>query len=69
MVPDDVIINKSRAITPCLVRIQAEYQGDQQNLFENLTKQDAIVLNLQRACELAIDMAMPVVRLRNLGIP
>ena len=35
----------------------------------NYTRQDAIVLNLLRACEAAIDAAMHVVRVHRLGLP
>src|SRR5690606_34615043 len=49
-------------------RIQEEYANDEQNL-ENCTKQDAIVLNLQRACEASIDLAMHIVAEKELGIP
>jgi uncharacterized protein YutE (UPF0331/DUF86 family) len=31
--------------------------------------QDVIVLNLQRACEAAIDLAMHIVRIKVLGLP
>jgi len=66
---DDVIVNKAASIERCLRRIQEEYAGDKQNLVANQTKQDAIVLNLQRACETAIDLAMYVVSQRKLGVP
>lgn len=66
---DDVILNKAASIERCLRRITEEYGGARQNLFENQTKQDAIVLNLQRACETAIDLAMYVVRAKGLGLP
>lgn len=66
---DDVILNKAASIERCLRRIQDEYAGDRQNLITNQTKQDAIVLNLQRACETAIDLAMYVVGQRKLGVP
>jgi len=66
---DDVILNKAASIERCLQRIQDEYAGNKQNLAENQTKQDAIVLNLQRACETAIDLAMYVVSQRKLGVP
>ena len=66
---DDVILNKATSIERCLRRILEEYAGDDKNLFTNQTKQDAIVLNLQRACETAIDLAMYVVNQRHLGIP
>ena len=66
---DDVILNKAASIERCLQRILEEYEGDNQNLIANQTKQDAIVLNLQRACETAIDLAMYVVNQRRLGAP
>jgi uncharacterized protein YutE (UPF0331/DUF86 family) len=66
---DDVILNKAASIERCLQRILEEYAGDNQNLVANQTKQDAIILNLQRACETAIDLAMYVVNQRRLGAP
>lgn len=66
---DDVILNKVAIVERCLARIQEEYAGDERNLRENLTRQDSIILNLQRACEAAIDLAMALVRARHLGLP
>ncbi|MCI1280046.1 MAG: DUF86 domain-containing protein [Nitrospira sp.] len=66
---DDVILNKAASIERCLRRITEEFAGDRQNLAANQTKQDAIVLNLQRACETAIDLAMYVISQRRLGLP
>ena len=65
---DDVILNKSQIIERCIRRIHEEYQGNTQNL-QNYTKQDSIILNLQRACEACIDLAMHVVAENNLGLP
>lgn len=66
---DDVILNKAASIERCLKRIAEEYGGDRTNLFDNQTKQDAIVLNLQRACERSIRFAMYVISRRRLGLP
>ncbi len=66
---DDVVLNKAASIERCLQRILEEYAGNNQNLVANQTKQDAIILNLQRACETAIDLAMYVVNQRRLGTP
>jgi uncharacterized protein YutE (UPF0331/DUF86 family) len=66
---DDVVFNKAAIIERCLQRVPNEYAGDKQNLVANQTKQDAIILNLQRACETAIDLAMYVVSQRKLGVP
>lgn len=66
--PEDTQLNKADIIRRCLERIRDEYGGQGANL-ENWTKQDAIVLNLLRACEAAIDLAMHEVAERRLGIP
>lgn len=67
--PDDIVLNKAALIERCLARVREEYAGDDRNLFGNFTKQDSIILNLQRACEAAIDLAMHVVNARRLGVP
>jgi uncharacterized protein YutE (UPF0331/DUF86 family) len=66
---DDVVLNKAAIIERCVARIREEYGGDERNLVANQCRQDSIILNLQRACEAAIDLAMHVVRVRRLGIP
>lgn len=67
--PDDVLLNKIATVERCLARIEDEYQGREQELATNVTRQDAIILNLQRACEASIDLAMHLVRVRQLGLP
>ena len=66
---DDVAVNKAAAIERCLHRVREVYAGDDRNLREDLTRQDSIILNLQRACEATIDLAMHMVREHRLGIP
>lgn len=66
---DDVILNKVATIERCVQRIREEYDGHENDFVTNYTKQDAIILNLQRACEAAIDIATRVVRLQHLGLP
>ena len=66
---DDVLLNKAATIERCLARIHEEYLGHEAALETDSTRQDAIILNLLRACEAAIDMAMHVVRRRRLGLP
>ncbi len=66
---DDVLLNKAAAIERAVRRAREEYGGDDANLLSNQTRQDAIILNLQRACESSIDAAMHLVRLHRLGIP
>lgn len=64
----DVILNKRQTIDRCLTRILEEYDGNPAHL-TNYTRQDSIVLNIQRACEASIDLAMHVVSERKLGLP
>ena len=63
-----VILNKYESIERCINRINEEYQDDRHSL-EDYTREDAIILNLQRACELATDIAMYIVSSRKLGLP
>ena len=66
---DDVLLNKAASIKRCLKRIDEEYRGHEREFKTNQTRQDALVLNLLRACETAIDPAMHLVRVRKLGLP
>jgi uncharacterized protein YutE (UPF0331/DUF86 family) len=65
----DVLLNKVAIIERCLNRIKSEYRGHEDELESNYTRQDSIILNLQRACEACIDAAMHLVRIRKLEIP
>lgn len=63
-----VIINKYSIIERCIKRINEIYDNNPKNL-ENFDKQDAIMLNLQRACQAAIDIGMYIISVKKLGIP
>jgi len=65
---DDVVYNKCAIIERCIQRIHEEYENDYHNL-ENFTKQDSIILNIQRACEAALDLAMHIIAENKWGIP
>ncbi|MDH4445859.1 MAG: DUF86 domain-containing protein [Akkermansiaceae bacterium] len=65
---DDIDLNKAATIRRCLQRISEEYRDDPSRL-DDFTIQDSIVLNILRACEAAIDLAMHRVALGRLGIP
>jgi uncharacterized protein YutE (UPF0331/DUF86 family) len=67
--PNDVLLNKCEIIERCLKRIREDYEGHETEIAENFMRQDAILLNIQRACEASIDLAMHVVRIRKLGLP
>ncbi|WP_096198884.1 type VII toxin-antitoxin system HepT family RNase toxin [Bacillus sp. FJAT-45350] len=65
---DEIILNKVAIIERCVQRIKEEYGGNRESL-SNYTKQDSIVLNIQRACEASIDLAMHIVASKKLGVP
>lgn len=65
---NDVILNKVSIIERCIRRIHEEYANNPENL-KNFTKQDSIILNLQRACEASIDLSMHIVAEKKLGLP
>ena len=67
--PDDVILAKAEIIERCLRRVDEVYAGRSENLHSDFTKQDSILLNLERACQAAVDLALRIVRLRSLGLP
>jgi uncharacterized protein YutE (UPF0331/DUF86 family) len=66
---DDTLLNKCAIIERCLQRIEPDYIGFEDQIESDFMRQDAIVLNIQRACEASIDLAMHVVRCRKLGLP
>lgn len=64
---DDIILNKSAIIERCLRRVREEYRLCPD--LDNPTHVDAIGLNLERACQAAIDMAMHCIAGEQLGVP
>ena len=66
---DEVLISKAESIERCLQRIEEDYIGFEEEIETNFTRRDAIILNLQRACETSIDAALRIVRLYKLGSP
>ena len=65
---DEVVLNKTQIIKRCLTRVREVYAGNPARL-NDYTKQDSIILNIQRACETCIDLAMHVVAEKDLGRP
>lgn len=67
---NDVVLNKKESIERCIRQIRNYYQLPSEfDFVEDHLKQDAIAINMQRACEQAIDLANHLVRIRKLGIP
>ncbi len=61
-----VVFNKIESIERCVKRIGDIYSEE---TFDNYLYQDALILNIQRACQQSIDLAMYLVSKLGLGIP
>jgi len=69
MISNIVILNKCTSIERCLRRINEEYRNVNDLFGIDYRRQDSIILNLQRACEAAIDLANYLVKKKKLGVP
>ncbi len=66
---DDVVVNKAATIERCVARAREEFAADPESFSTNFSRQDAAILNVQRACEAALDMGQHLVRREKLGVP
>lgn len=66
---DEVLINKAAVIERCVARAREEYTRDPASFATDFTRQDAAILNIQRACEAALDMGQHLIRREKLGVP
>ncbi len=67
---NEVILNKKVNIERCILQVKTFYALDTGIPFaSDYLKQDAIAMNLQRACEAAIDIANHLIKLKKLGLP
>lgn len=64
----DALSQKAARIERCLQRVHQEYSASS-NFLTDFTRQDAAILNIQRACELALDMGNMVIAHENWGLP
>lgn len=65
---DDVLINKAATIERRVARAREEYAADPDGFAKNFSHQDAAILNIQRACEAALDMGLHIIRRERLGV-
>lgn len=66
---DDVLLNKAATIERCVGRAREEYARSPESFATDFTRQDAAILNIQRACEAALDMGQHLIRREALGVP
>jgi uncharacterized protein YutE (UPF0331/DUF86 family) len=69
MAADPVLLRKAQIIERCILRIREEMAGAPSIESISQTKQDSVLLNLERSCQACIDLAMRIVRIKRLGIP
>ena len=68
MINQDVIYQKTNSIQNCIQRIH-DTIGKNLELVNQLNQQDIVVLNLQRAIQLVIDMGSYIIASYRLGVP
>ena len=67
---NEIIQNKKVSIERCIQQIETYYALDTGLPFAtDYLRQDAIAMNLQRACELTIDIANYLIKSKKLGLP
>jgi uncharacterized protein YutE (UPF0331/DUF86 family) len=64
---DDIFLNKASIMERALRRVKQEYLANP--ALDNFTHIDAMTLNIERACQAAIDLAMHIVARDRLGLP
>ena len=64
---DDIFLTKAAIIERALRRMKQEYLANPE--LDNYTHIDAMTLNVERACQAAIDLAMHIVARDHLGLP
>ncbi len=66
---DDVVLNKAATMERCVARAREEYAAAGGRFALDYSRQDAAVLNIQRACEAALDVGHYLIRRDKLGVP
>ena len=65
--PDDIILNKIAVIQRATRRALEEYRKNP--ALSSFTELDALILNLERACQATIDLAMHIISRAKWGVP
>ena len=66
---DDTLLNEAARMERCVARAEAGYALNPDTFAQDVTRQDAAILNIQRACEAALDMGQHLLRRERLGVP
>lgn len=66
---DDLLSLKAATIERCVSRAREEYARDPATFPSDVTRQDAAICNILRACEAALHMGHHLIRRERLGVP
>ena len=66
---NDIVTGKIQSIQRCIERAREEYSLAGETFRADYSRQDAAVMNITRACELAIDLANFTIKTVKLGVP
>ncbi|OGT50116.1 MAG: hypothetical protein A3E82_02255 [Gammaproteobacteria bacterium RIFCSPHIGHO2_12_FULL_38_11] len=66
---NDIIINKCRSIRNCIINIRNAYPKAREIFLDSYILQNSVVLDLQRAIQITIDIAAHIVRKKALDLP
>ena len=66
---DDVIVRKLDTVSRCLIRVLENTPPSLEVLLEDYTRQDVIVLNLERAVQACVDVGLHIFSGRNEPVP
>ena len=66
---NEMLRAKAATIERCVARAREEYAADPAGFALDLTRQDAAVCNILRACQAALDMGQHLIRRERLGVP
>ena len=67
---NEIILNKKIRIERCISQINRYYAMDNNlDSHSDYLRQDAIAMNLQRICELCLDIANYLIKQKKLGLP
>ena len=67
MPANDILVNKAAIVERCIRRLREEYTANPE--LDCPTHTDALLLNMERACQAVIDAAMHIIATRHLGAP
>lgn len=65
---DPVLLAKAETVERCILRARGALAASA-DFFTDLDAQDIALINIIRACEASIDIALRMVKLANLGLP